>query len=438
MTGPMRLVGDYVVPGEGDGAIISNGAIDIDQDGRIVAVDAETALPETNGVVFRVGGLLMPGLVNAHAHTPMTLVRSAGDGLPLQEWLTTAIWPREGQMTPEDAHWGMVLGSAEMLLAGVTTSCEMYFFEDEMVRAVNKTGARLVLTPGVIAALLPDGDVAPRIAELAELHERYHDPNGRVTVGFAPHSIYDLSPEQIGKIASEAQAVDALLHIHLEETRTERQQVIDRHGASATKLLAQHGALEGQVIAAHGVWLDATDQRLLAEAGATVAHCPVSNLKLGSGVAPIVDMLKAGINVAVGTDGVASNDNLDLWEELKLAPLLARGVRHNPGIMDAATALSLATKHAAAGVGIEAGELRPGAWGDVIRIDLDQPAFAPGVPDDLLTHLVFAGGSRLVTDVWVAGHQVVEDRSLTKLDLSDALVECRERGRRLAGLASPG
>ena len=165
----------------------------------------------------------------------------------------------------------------------------------------------------------------------------------------------------------------------------------------------------------------------------------MSNLKLGSGVAPIFDMLDAGLNFAVGTDGVASNDNLDLWEELKLAPLLARGTGHDASAMGAATALGLATKQAALGVGIEAGELRPGAWADVIRIDLDQPAFAPGVPDDLLTHLVFAGSSRLVTDVWVAGDQVVADRTLTKTDLGEAITECRHRGRRLAGVGdSPG
>ena len=250
---PTRLAADYLVPCEGDGAVIANGAVDIGADGRIAAVGPESELGPATGEVRRVGGLLMPGLVNAHAHTPMTLVRSAGDGLPLQEWLTTAIWPREGQMSPEDAHWGMVLGSAEMLLAGVTASCEMYFFEDAMVDAVNKTGGRLVLTPGVISALLPDGDVAPRIAELGELHARHHNAESRVTVGFAPHSPYDLSPEQIGQIAAEARAVDALLHIHLEETQAERQLVIDRHGSSATKLLAEHGAQEGRVIAAHTV-----------------------------------------------------------------------------------------------------------------------------------------------------------------------------------------
>lgn len=435
-SGPVvaRLVADFVVPGEGAGTVIAGGAIDIDDAGRIAAVGAEAELGPTDASTHRVGGLLMPGLVNAHAHTPMTLVRSAGDGLPLQQWLTEAIWPREGQMSPEDAHWGMVLGSAEMLLSGVTTSCEMYFFEDAMVDAVNRTGARLVLTPGVVSALLPNGNVEPRIAELEALHERYHDTGTRVTVGFAPHSPYDLTPEQVSEIARQAKANDALLHIHLEETESERQLMLDRHGCTATQLMADHGVLEAQVLAAHGVWLDSTDQRLLAEAGAAVAHCPLSNLKLGSGVAPVIEMREAGVTVGLGTDGVASNDNLDLWEELKLAPLLARGTRHDPAAMDAAVALDLATRSAAAAVMLpDVGELRPGAWADIQRVDLDQPAFSPGVESDLLTHLVFAGSSRHVTDVWVAGNQVVNAGELVTVDVAEATNECRTRGQRIAG-----
>ena len=191
-TGPVtRLVGDYVLPlSSGAAELVAGGAIDIAADGRIVAVGAEADLAATEQSdirINRVGGLLMPGLVNTHAHTPMTLVRSAGDGMALQQWLTDAIWPREGKMSPDDAYWGMKLGSLEMLLAGVTTSCEMYFFEDAMAQAVNETGGRLVLCPGVIAALLPGGDVEPRIAELAELHARHHDADGRITVGYGPH-----------------------------------------------------------------------------------------------------------------------------------------------------------------------------------------------------------------------------------------------------------
>ena len=437
-TGPVtRLVGDYVLPlSSGAAELVAGGAIDIAADGRIVAVGAEADLAATEQSdirINRVGGLLMPGLVNTHAHTPMTLVRSAGDGMALQQWLTDAIWPREGKMSPDDAYWGMKLGSLEMLLAGVTTSCEMYFFEDAMAQAVNETGGRLVLCPGVIAALLPGGDVEPRIAELAELHARHHDADGRITVGYGPHSTYDLTPEQVGRIAAQARDVGALVHIHLEETQAERDQVIGQYGRSATKLLAEAEVFAGPAIVAHGVWLDADDQQILADAGTAVAHCPMSNLKLGSGIAPVTDMRRRGISVVLGTDGVASNDNLDLWEELKLAPLLARGSTRDTAAMSASDALRMATIEAGQAVQLpDVGHLTPGAQADIIRIDLDQPNYVPGLPDDLLTHVVFAGSSSHVTDVWVTGEQVVANRTPTRVDLAEALAECRDRGAKLA------
>ncbi len=429
----MRLVGDYVVPCEGDGNVIAGGAIDIDADGRIVAVGSESHLAPTTAPTHNLGGLLMPGLVNAHAHTPMTLLRSAGDGLDLQRWLTEVIWPREAKMRPNDAHWGMKLGSLEMLLAGVTTSCEMYFFEEAMVDAVRETGGRLVLCPGVISALLPGGNVEPRIAELSGLHDTYHDANSRITVGYGPHSVYDLTPTQVGEIARQAREVDALLHIHLEETQAERDQVLATQGQSATKALAEAGVFEGPTVVAHGVWLDDDDMKILAAANVSIAHCPVSNLKLGSGIAPVTSMRAHGLNVALGTDGVASNDNLDLWEEMKLAPLLARGATSDPAALSAAGALDMATRAGARAVHLDdVGELRPGAWADIIRLDLDRPGFAPAVDDDLLTHLVFAGSSAAVTDVWVAGKHVVADRAPTQSDLREAITQCRDRGQRLA------
>jgi 5-methylthioadenosine/S-adenosylhomocysteine deaminase len=429
-----RLVGERVIPAEGRGIVIDGGAVDIDGDGRIVAVGPEGDLgPLPDGAeTERIGGLLMPGLVNAHAHTPMTVVRSVGDGLPLERWLREAIWPREARMSPEDAWWGMTLGSAEMLGAGVTTSCEMYLYEEELVDAVRATGARMVITPGVISALLRDGDVGDRIDEIVRFHDGHHDPAGRITVGFAPHSVYDLTPDQCGRIAAEAAARDSLFHIHLEETQRERDLVVERYGRTATQALADAGVLESRVLAAHGVWLDEHDRRLLAEAGAAIAHCPQSNLKLGSGIAPLDRFLGEGVRVGLGTDGPASNDDLDLWEELKLAPLLARGTTGDPGAVDAATAIDLATRSAALAVGLDdVGELRPGAWADIIRVDLDQPCFTPRL-DDLLALVVFAGSSRHVTDVWVAGRRVVRRGEVETVDVERAMAETATRARRMA------
>lgn len=425
-----RLVGDAVLVGSN---FIDDGAIDIAADGRIVAVGPESDLGPTDAAVKRVGGLLMPGLVNAHAHTPMTLVRSAGDGLPLQQWLTDGVWPREGKMSSDDAEWGMRLGSAEMLLAGVTTTCEMYLHEDAVVSAVRAAGNRLVVTPGIIAALAPNGKLDGRIDEIVAFHAAHHAPADRVSVGFGPHSLYDLSPEQLTEVGDRARELDALVHIHLEETKTERDDVIGKWtGRSATELMADIGLLDGRVLGAHGVWLSDSDQRLLGEAGAAIAHCPVSNLKLGSGIAPVASMLANGITVGIGTDGVASNDDLDLWEELKLAPLLARGRDLDAQAMSAATALELGTVGAARAIGLDdVGLLEPGYHADIIRIDTDQPAFTPGIDADRLTSLVFAGSARFVTDVWVAGQPVVADRACLTVDVDEAMAEARTRGHRL-------
>ncbi len=428
-----RFAADYVVPCEGTGLIIPGGAVDLGADGSILAVGPESDLEATEAPIDRVGGLLMPGLVNTHAHTPMTLLRSAGDGLPLQRWLTEAIWPREGNIEPDDVYWGMVLGSIEMLSAGVTTSNEMYLHEERMVDAVRDTGARVLITGAVIGALLPDGNVEPRMAELSDFHAAHHRPAERINVGFAGHSLYDLSPAQVGEIAARARAVGGLFHIHLAETEVEGAGIREQHGASATQLLADCGALDGKIIAAHGVWLDDDEMALLGQAGAAVAHCPQSNLKLGSGIARVNAMLDAGITVAVATDGVASNDGLDLWEEVRLAPLLARGRAHDPAAMNATTALDLATRSAGLALGMpDLGELRPGARADIIRVDLDVPAFVPGRIEDLLTHVVFAGGARFVTDVWVDGQRVVDDGTCTTFDVDRAIAEATERGRRLA------
>ncbi len=427
-----RLVADFILTMDGSTELIAGGAVDIDRDGRIVAVGPEADLAPFDGTTDRIGGLLMPGLVNAHAHTPMTLLRSAGDGLPLQAWLQDVVWPREGRLTAEDVGAGMALGSAEMLLAGVTTSCEMYFQDDAMVDAVRSTGGRLVMTPGVLSFMCPDGDPGPRIAELTAVHAAHHDPAGRVTVGFAPHSIYDLTPEQVAAVAAQARALDTFVHMHLEETETERRLIIEKNGATATQLLADHGVLEGRLLAAHGVWLSDEDRSILGAANAAVAHCPTSNLKLGSGIAAVTAMENDGITVALGTDGPASNDSLNLWEAVKLAPLLARGANHDPSLIPAAAALDMATRRAGEAVGLDnVGRLAPGTWADLVRVDLDHPAFVPGLEDDLLTNLVFASGASAVTDVWVAGNPVVTDRTLVRVDLDELVADARARGRRL-------
>ena len=311
---------------------------------------------------------------------------------------------------------------------------DRYLHESAVVEASKQAGGRLVMTAGLISALAPDGNIDGRLDEISAFHAEQHRPEEGISIGFGPHSLYDLSPEQVAEIGERARSLDALLHIHLEETSAEREDVIGKWtGRTATELLADTGVLEGRVLGAHGVWLSESDQLLLGQAGAAIAHCPVSNLKLGSGIAPVADMLANGITVGVGTDGVASNDDLDLWQELKLAPLLARGRGLDAQAMSAAVALELATEQAAKAIGLEdVGRLEAGWWADIIRVDLDQPAFTPGIESDLLTSLVFAGSSQFVTDVWVAGRQVVDRGECLTIDLEAAMHKAREIGHRIA------
>lgn len=428
-----RLVADVVVPGEGDGELIFGGAIDIDATGRIVAVGAEATLGPAPATVHRVGGLLMPGLINAHAHSPMTMVRSAGDGLPLQTWLTDAVWPREGRMTPDDVWWGQALGSIEMLLAGVTTSVEMYLFEESIVDAARDVGQRVQMMAGMISVVVPDdAALAARLDHIVEFAEQHRASDEMIQVGIGAHSVWDLGADRIASIGKVGAAHDLTVHVHLEETMTERQQVLDDHGMTATALLSERGVFDANVVAAHGVWLDDADRALLGQAGATVVHCPTSNLKLGSGLADIVAMMQAGVAVAVGTDGPASNDDLNMWEEVRLAAMLARGQAHDPTVLSTPQAFAMATKQAGLAIGNPTiGELRAGAWADIVRVNLDHPSFAPGLADELFTTLVWAGSPEHVTDVWVAGNQVVADGEVTTVDRAHAQAEVT---RRAAGL----
>ncbi|MBC8365582.1 MAG: amidohydrolase [Actinobacteria bacterium] len=432
--GRTRYLADTVLTCDEAETVHAPGAIDV-EDGRICWVGAAAEAPEAEGaVVCDVGGLVMPGLVNAHCHTPMTLVRGAGDGLPLWRWLTEAMWPREGRMTPDDVWWGMTLGSAEMLRAGVTTSCEMYLHEEPVVEAVRASGARLVMTPGVVSALHPEASVEGRAQDLEDFHARYHDPAGRITVGVAPHSAYDLGIGRVVELAELARRLDMLLHIHIAETTQESTELEVAHGASVVRVLADHGVFEGSVLAAHCVWVDDDDIRLLAGHDVAVAHCPLSNMKLGSGVAPLARMLEAGVTVALGTDGPASNDTLDLWEEVKIAPLLARATGLDATLVGPSEVLAMATRLGGRAVGLgDVGCLAPGWAADFQRIDLDHHAFVPVTdPSELLAHVAWSGTDRRVSDVWVAGEQVVHDGVVLRVDEEQARAEVQQRAERLA------
>jgi len=432
----LRLVADSVFTVDDDNTVLAPGAIEV-TDGLISWVGDPAQVPPAAGTEVReLGGVLMPGLVNCHAHSPMTLLRSAGDGLPLDRWLSESVWPREARLEDEDVYWGMTLGAAELLTNGVTTTCEQYRHPGPVIDALLASGIRGVFTPGIFE--VPGTPAAPgqrwdeMLEEACRLFDTMDGREGRLHLGFGPHAAYTVPPDGLREIAAEAKRRDALLQIHLSETEAEGGVVLERYGMSAPALLADVGALDGRVLAAHAVWLDDDDLGLLAGNGVGVAHCPGSNGKLGAGVAPLQAMLELGVRVGLGTDGPASNDDLHLWDEMRLAALFARAKARDPGAVTTATALRLATRGGGEALGLPVGALEPGRPADVIRLRTNDPRFTPAVSEaELLGHLVWAGAGYLVTDVWVGGACVVEAGHCTHIDEDRARAEVAQRAHRL-------
>jgi 5-methylthioadenosine/S-adenosylhomocysteine deaminase len=429
-------VADAVVPCDQPGAVLRPGVVEVvgDTVTHVGPVGSSASAQEV--VEVRVDGALLPGLVNVHCHSPMTLFRGSGENLPLDRWLHEILWPQEAHLTEEDVYWGMSLAAAELLCFGVTTTCEAYFFEDALADAVIDAGSRAVVTAGILQ--LPGQATVEqwwvrRTDEIVGFHARRHGDQGRIEVGFAPHAPYTVPMPGLVHIAGAARELDALFHIHLAETEGECRRFAGEHGSSAPTALARAGVLDGRVLAAHSVWLSEADIDLYRQFDVAVAHCPQSNAKLASGVAPLVPLLARGVRVGLGTDGPASNNDLDLWEELRLAAMLARIRERDAAALPAAAALDLATRGAGRALGRpDLGVLAPGSPADMMAVRLDDPAFVPLLEDaQMIEHLVWSASSRLVTDVWVAGVPVVAAGRCLTVDVERARHEVEARARRL-------
>ncbi|MGH3450970.1 MAG: amidohydrolase family protein, partial [Haloechinothrix sp.] len=402
-------------------SVLRDATVDVDAGGRIsYCGPSATAPARADARVVDLPGILLPGLINAHAHSPMTVLRGMGGDLPLHRWLREVIWPAEARMESADIHAGMLLGSVEMLRHGVTTSAEMYFRGEQIVEAVLETGARAVITSPVMD--LPGMDWRKMIDDI----DRWIDADGlrfgpadRIELGYGPHSAYTLPVEALRLIAESALARGALVQIHVAEADDEDLVQRTEYGSVPT-LLQQIGMLSGRVLAAHCVHMSDDDIALFAARGVGVAHCPGSNAKLASGIARLTDLRAAGVPVGLGTDGPASNDDLDLWHEIQLAAMLARLSARDSAALSAEQALLLATRGGAEALGRnDIGAIERGRWADLVHVDLDDPTFAGGtrVPDEqLLANLVWGAGSRRVREVWVAGEQVVAAGEPTRVD----------------------
>jgi 5-methylthioadenosine/S-adenosylhomocysteine deaminase len=431
-----RFTAPVVLPCDPGCSVLRNAAVDV-VDGRITWVGPVAEAPPHSGAVHALPGLLLPGLVNTHCHTPMLLLRGMGGDLPLLRWLHEVMWPAEGRLTASDVRTGMVSGSVELLRTGTTTSVEMYFFTDAVIDAVLAVGSRVLLTPGVIAA--PGWDrlgsweaMRNGISRRIDRHGLRFGPSERIELGYGPHAAYTLPASALRSVAEHARERGALLHLHLAETVEEDAALRASHG-SVPAWLDQLGVFEGRVLAAHGVHLSDDDIGLLAARGAAVAHCPGSNAKLAAGVARVAALRRAGVRVGLGTDGPASGDDLDLWSQARLAGFLARVTSGDAAALTAPELLLMATRDGAAAIGRDdLGALEPGRWADLVHVDLADPAFVDPADDgQLLSNLVWAAGARLVRDVWVAGEQVLADGEPTRVDRAETTRELRGVAARL-------
>jgi 5-methylthioadenosine/S-adenosylhomocysteine deaminase len=380
-------------------------------------------------------GLITPGLINAHTHAAMSLFRGLADDLPLETWLNSHIFPAESRLDADCVYWGARLAIAEMLLSGTTTFCDMYLFAGAVARAAAETGIRAVV--GEVLYDFPSPNYGPPAAGLAyseELCRTWRD-HRLVTVAIQPHAVYTCSPDLLQECGQLADKYNTRLIIHLSETHQEVADCQARYGATPVAHLYRLGLLNERLLADHAVVLSEADLELLVASGAGVAHCPESNMKLASGLAPVVELLRRGVPVGLGTDGCASNNNLDLVQEMDSAAKLQKVRYLDPTVLPATATLDLATRGGARVLGLEGrvGALSPGMKGDLVVFDLDQPHLTPMY--DPYSHLVYAAGGADVQTVVVHGRVVVQDREILSFDLPETMARTRELVPRMSGKA---
>lgn len=375
--------------------------------------------------------LVMPGLINTHTHAAMTLFRSYADDMALMDWLQTKIWPAEAGLTGDDVYWGTMLAIAEMVRGGTTAFADMYFFMDDVARAVAESGMRASLARGM-AGVAPTAQQA--LVESEAFYRDWHGgADGRITVMLGPHAPYTCPPAYIEKVTALAAKLGAEIHIHLAETAGEVENCRKEHGKSPIALMDSLGLFDFGVLAAHCVHLSEADIAIMQAKKVRVAHNPGSNMKLASGAAPVPALLAAGVPVGLGTDGASSNNNLDMVEELRLAALLNKVFSLDPLAVPAAQAVAMATTQGAAVLGLQGvtGELAAGLKADVTIFDMSACHWYPR--HDRLSLLAYSAAAADVHTVLVDGKILLDARRLTTIDEERVKFEANARGFRLVG-----
>jgi len=427
----------WVVPVEPHGAVLADHAVAV-ADGRILALlpaaeaRARFAARET---VRRPDAVLIPGFVNAHTHNPMTLLRGIADDMPLMQWLQQHIWPVEAAVIgPEFVADGVALAIAEMLRGGTTCCNENYFFPDVQAEVYRRHGFRARVGLPVIDFPTAWAKTADEYFErAAEVHDRWRD-DPLIGTAFAPHAPYTVSDANFERIRMLADQLDVPVHCHVHETADEVRESQDKHGQRPLARLDRLGVVNDRLVAVHMTQLTDAEIALCAERGVTVVHCPESNLKLASGFCPAAALQRAGVTLAIGTDGCASNNDLDMVGETRTAALLAKAVAGDASALDAASALRAATLGGARAVGWEdrIGSIEPGKQADLVCIDLSALETQP--VHHVLSQLVYAAGRQHVSDVWIAGRAKLRAGALVDMEADALLARARQWRERIAAL----
>ena len=434
------ISGGIVVTMDEKDSIIADGAVAIDGSDIVAAGKTESITSAFRGrrVIDARGSLVMPGLVNSHTHAAMTCFRGIADDLDLMDWLSNYIFPAESRnVDPELAYWGSLLACAEMIRSGTTTFCDMYIFEDETARAASQAGMRCLLGEVLFDFPSPNFKTPEEGLRYTEMLLKKWAGDPLVNIMLEPHALYTCSAPLLQDAKALADAHGVPVAIHYLENMTEPGLIQEKRGRPAIDFLNDIGYLNDRFFIFHGVYMDDRDIRAFAHHGCKVVHCPESNMKLASGVAPVSRMLEAGIVVGLGTDGCASNNNLDLFQEMDTAAKLEKSVRLDPTIMPARTVLRMATCNGAKVLGLDhlVGSIRPGMKADLLMINLDKPHLTPMYSE--YSHLVYVVNGSDVDTVFINGKLVMENRNLLTIDVREAMARVRRIAERVKRSMKP-
>lgn len=412
---------------QADGNVINHAYVAVEQS-KITYVGTEEP-PERNWgeIIDGRNKLLIPGLVNSHTHVPMVLMRGYGDDMPLDRWLNDRIFPFEAKLTGEDVYWGSMLGIAEMLASGTVAFTDMYDFCDRIAEAVAESGIKANIGRGYTCfdPTKKFKDISA-YAETVELLKRFHGScDGRILIDVAPHAEYTTRPDLLADGAELAAQYGVRMHVHVSETRKEHEECVGRHGKTPVQVMKDTGILSRPVTLAHCVWLTDEDMDILAASSdVTVAHCAKSNLKLGSGIARVEKMRSKGVSVAIGTDSAASNNGLDMLEEMRMASYMAKGAFLNPEAMKASTVLHMAARVGALSQGRQdCGDIQTGYRADMVMLDMDKVCMTPC--HNPLSNLVYAANSTTVALTMVDGKILYRSGEFTTIDIERILYQVR-------------